>query len=120
MALAETTYKEIKHFSPGVPIYFYHGYLPKSLRAKIFKEIANQNPPYIVIGTRSSIFLPLKKIGTIIIDEEHDSSYKQDERLRYHVREVSFLLARKFKSLLVYGSATPDVKTYFAAQNQKN
>ena len=119
VALAESTYQEIRQFFSGVKIYFYHGYLPKGERVKIFKTLSSSNTPSIIIGTRSAIFLPVKNIGTIIIDEEHDSSYKQDERLRYHVREIAYLLAQKFKSLLVFGSATPDLKTYYAAINQK-
>ena len=119
VALAESLYQEIKQFFSGVNIYFYHGYLSNGERTKIFKTLSQATTPSIIIGTRSAIFLPVKNIGTIIIDEEHDSSYKQDERLRYHVREIAYLLAYKFKSLLVFGSATPDLKTYYAAINQK-
>jgi len=118
VALAEGVYREIKSFFSNVPIYFYHGYLSPAYRYEIFKEISRQDQNLIVIGTRSSIFLPIKRPGIIIIDEEHDSSYKQEERLRYHVRDVAYLLAKRFNSLLLFGSATPDVRTFYASKNK--
>lgn len=119
VALAESTFKTIKENLYNVPIYFYHGYLPVSLRSKIFQEVSTQNRPIIVIGTRSAIFLPVRNIGLIILDEEHDQSYKQDDRIRYHTKIVAYELAKEFKSLLLMGSATPDINSFFAAQNKK-
>lgn len=70
----------------------------------------------IVIGARSAVFAPLDNIGVIIIDEEHDSSYKSDMNPKYDTREVALFLAKAFNAPLVLGSATPDVKTYYSAQ----
>jgi len=68
-----------------------------------------------VVGARSAIFSPLSNIGLIILDEEHDASYKQDRAPRYHTREVAIRLARETGAVVVLGSATPDVTTYYRA-----
>jgi len=68
-----------------------------------------------VVGARSAIFSPLANIGLIILDEEHDASYKQDRAPRYHTREVAIRLARETGAVVVLGSATPDVTTYYRA-----
>ncbi|MGT2784321.1 primosomal protein N' [Streptococcus merionis] len=65
----------------------------------------------VVVGARSAIFAPLTNIGTIIIDEEHESSYKQDSHPRYHARDVALLRADYNKASLVLGSATPSLET---------
>lgn len=70
----------------------------------------------IVIGARSAIFAPIENLGLIIIDEEHDSSYKSETNPRYNAKELAGYMARKNKIPLVLGSATPDVNTYYKAQ----
>lgn len=70
----------------------------------------------IVIGPRSALFAPLKNIRLIIVDEEHDSSYKQAESPRYHARDVAMQLGRMLDVPVILGSATPDVVSYFAAR----
>lgn len=65
----------------------------------------------IVIGTRSSIFLPFKSLGLIIIDEEHDSSLKQQEKFRYHARDLSIMRAKSLNIPIVIGSATPSFES---------
>ncbi|MFA5064428.1 MAG: primosomal protein N' [Dehalococcoidia bacterium] len=70
----------------------------------------------IVIGPRSAIFAPQPNLGLIIVDEEHEWAYKQSEKSpRYHAREVAIQLARLTNSVLIMGSATPDVETYYRA-----
>ncbi|MBO5178842.1 MAG: primosomal protein N' [Clostridia bacterium] len=71
----------------------------------------------IVIGARSAIFAPLQNVGIIIIDEEHDSSYKSETTPKYDVREVARRIAKNYNSPLVLGSATPDIRTYYRALN---
>ena len=73
----------------------------------------------IVIGARSAIFAPIKNLGLIIIDEEHDSSYKSEATPRYNAKEVANYLAKENSSALVLGSATPDMSTYYKALKGK-
>ena len=73
--------------------------------------------PVVVVGTRSAIFLPLSNLGLIVLDEEHDSSYKQDSPMPcYHAREVARLRAELSGARLVLGSATPSLETWLACQ----
>ncbi len=71
----------------------------------------------IVIGARSAVFAPVENLGIIIIDEEHDSSYKSEMSPRYNVKDVARYLGRKYDIPIVYGSATPDMDTYYRALN---
>ena len=66
----------------------------------------------IVIGARSAIFAPVEKLGIIIIDEEHDSSYKSESNPKYDAKEVAKYIAKENKCPLLLGSATPDLKTF--------
>lgn len=72
----------------------------------------------IVIGARSAIFAPIENIGIIIIDEEHDSSYKSETNPRYNAKEIAKVLAKENKAPLVLGSATPDMTTFYNATNE--
>ena len=69
----------------------------------------------LVIGARSALFLPLYNIGLIIIDEEHENTYKSDQNPKYHTREVSEYICKLKKCKLVLGSATPSIETYYKA-----
>lgn len=71
----------------------------------------------IVIGARSAMFAPINDLGIIIIDEEHDSSYKSETTPRYNVKDVARYLAKEYSIPIVYGSATPDMDTYYKSQN---
>jgi primosomal protein N' (replication factor Y) (superfamily II helicase) len=73
----------------------------------------------VVLGTRSAVFAPLENLGVIIVDEEHESSYKQDETPRYHGRDTAVVRARLSRALVVLGSATPSLESYANAEKGK-
>lgn len=72
----------------------------------------------IVIGARSAIFAPIENIGIIIIDEEHDSSYKSETNPRYNAKEIAKILAKENKAPLLLGSATPDINAFYNATSE--
>lgn len=91
-----------------------HSKLSASERADVFYKIRN-NEAQILIGVRSAVFAPFTNLGLVIIDEEHDQSYKQEERPCYHAREVALHRAKYFNIPLVLGSATPSIESYYDA-----
>lgn len=95
-----------------------HSRLSISERNDAIRRI-KQNEIGIVIGARSALFTPIDHIGLIILDEEQDASYKQDESPRYHTRDVAQALAKIHQAILVLGSATPSVETFARAQNKE-
>ena len=103
-----------ERFGPSVAVM--HSGIPAGDRLRNWRAAAEGKSP-IVVGARSAIFAPLSDIGLIIVDEEHDSSYKQDSSPRYDVRRLAEWRAKRSSATLVLGSATPSVETYFRAQN---
>ncbi len=71
----------------------------------------------VVVGTRSAVFAPLERVGLVIVDEEHDASYKQEENPRYHGRDVAIVRAQRAGALAVLGSATPSLESYHHAMS---
>ena len=93
-----------------------HSKLSVGERHDEWKKI-KENKIKIVIGARSAIFAPIENLGIIIIDEEHDSSYKSESSPKYNAKEVAKIIAKNSKCPLVLGSATPDINTYYNAKN---
>ena len=119
VALALKLRRDASLALPDVPLYFFHGYQSAALREKTFRELAKRREPCLVVGTRSALFLPLPSLGAVVLDEEHDSSFKQDEGLTYQAKEVAWFRIAQAKGLLVLGSATPDLKTFYAVREAK-
>lgn len=94
----------------SVPICLHHSNLNDGERLDTWLN-AQQNCAAIIIGTRSAIFSPLHKLGMIIVDEEHDSSLKQQDSFRYHGRDIAILRARQLDIPIVLGSATPSFES---------
>ena len=116
VALAHKLRRDAACALPGAPLYFHHGYQTPTRREATFRQLAERKDPCLVVGTRSALFLPVPRLGCIVLDEEHDGSFKQEESLAYQAKEVAWFRAAQTRGLLVLGSATPDLKTFYAAE----
>lgn len=92
-----------------------HSEMAEGTRARTWRAI-HDGQVDIVVGTRSALYAPAHRLGLIVIDEEHEPSYKQEAAPRYHAREVAVQLARFTRAPLVLSSATPDVCSYYRAE----
>jgi len=104
---------------PDFPLVSLHSNLSESERLHHW-QLAQSGAAKIIIGTRLSIFTPLPDLKLIIIDEEHDSSYKQQDSMRYHARDVAMVRAKRLNVPVVLGSATPALETWFNATANPN
>jgi primosomal protein N' (replication factor Y) (superfamily II helicase) len=106
-----------KHFGGNITIY--HSKFNNNERIELWNKIRTGEVK-IVLGARSALFLPFKELGLIIVDEEHDASYKQQEPApRYNARDAAIYYAGLFNCKVLLGSATPSVESYFNAVNNK-
>ncbi|MCH5319025.1 MAG: primosomal protein N' [Paramuribaculum sp.] len=100
----------------GDKIIIYHSKFTDNERVDIWKKLLHTEEPYIIVGARSSVFLPFGHLGLVIVDEEHDASYKQQEPApRYNGRDTAIVLARMHGAKTLLGSATPAIDTYYKA-----
>ena len=98
----------------------YHSKFSDAERVEIWNNVLNDKSYDVIIGVRSSIFLPFRQLGLVIVDEEHESSYKQyDPAPRYHARNAAIVLASMHAAKTLLGTATPAIETYFNAKNGK-
>ncbi len=103
----------------GNKIGMYHSRFSNNERVEVWRKI-QQKQYDVVIGARSAIFLPFVDLGLIIVDEEHDSSYKQQEPApRYNARDAALYLANTYKANIILGSATPSLESYYNTQQGK-
>jgi primosomal protein N' (replication factor Y) len=106
-----------KHFGGHIAIY--HSKFNPNERVEIWNKVKNGETK-IVLGARSSLFLPFKELGLIIADEEHDASYKQQEPApRYHARDAAIYYASLNKANVLLGSATPSIESYYNCEQHK-
>ena len=106
-----------KYFGDKVGVY--HSRFSMSERTEVWQRTLAGNYQ-VLLGARSAVFLPFKDLALVIVDEEHDNSYKQYEPApRYHARDAALYLARLWDARTILGSATPSVETYFNAQTGK-
>ena len=106
-----------EHFGSQVGIY--HSRFNDNERAEVWQKVL-KGEYKMILGARSSIFLPFKELGLVIVDEEHESSYKQyDPAPRYHARDSAIYLAHLHKAKILLGSATPSLESYYNAKIKK-
>ena len=116
VALASQLHREAVRRFPDRKVILYHGYQSPRKREAVFRSLAQPGEPVLVVGTRSALFLPLPNLGLVVADEEHDESYKQEDRVPYQAKEIAWFRLRSSGGLLVLGSATPDIKTFHASR----
>jgi primosomal protein N' (replication factor Y) len=105
----------------GDRISVFHSKYSMNERVEVWNNLLEQKPKaQIILGARSSVLLPFSNLGLIIVDEEHETSYKQFEPSpRYHARDTAVVLAHQHKAKIVLGSATPSIESYFNTTNGK-
>ena len=104
----------------GNKIGVYHSKFSDAERVEIWKKQLSDEPYDIILGVRSSLFLPFKKLGLIVIDEEHENSYKQqDPAPRYNARNAAMVLASLYGAKTLLGTATPSIESYYNATTGK-
>jgi primosomal protein N' (replication factor Y) len=102
----------------GDEVAILHSALSDKERAEQWHRI-KRGDARMVVGTRSAVFAPVADLALIIVDEEHDSSYKQEETPRYHARDVAVVRAKMSNAVVVLGSATPSLESYYNAKKNK-
>ena len=101
----------------GKQLGVYHSRFNDMERVEIYKDLLEATQPKVILSARSGVFLPFKHLGLVIIDEEHDSSYKQqDPAPRYHARSIALVMAQAASAHVLLGTATPAIETYYNAQ----
>lgn len=100
----------------GNKLGIYHSKYSDAERVEIWKKQLSHHPYEVVLGARSAVFLPFQRLGLVIIDEEHETSFKQqDPSPRYHARSAAIVLARMYGAKTLLGTATPSVESYYNA-----
>ncbi|MEN6464919.1 MAG: primosomal protein N' [Syntrophaceae bacterium] len=116
IALTPQLTERVRSRFPGVPIAVLHSSVSQAVRFDQWRLI-KRGHTRIIVGARSAVFAPAPRLRLIVVDEEHDASYKQEDRMRYNARDLSILKAKQNSAAVVLGSATPAIQSYRAAQS---
>ena len=104
----------------GCRLGIYHSKYSDAERVEIWQKQLSADPYDVILGARSAVFLPFQRLGLVIVDEEHETSYKQQDPMpRYHARNAAIVLAQMFGAKTVAGTATPCAETYHNATTGK-
>jgi len=118
ISLTPQTVQRFENFFPG-QVAVFHSKMSLHERFEIWSKVYHQQVS-IVVGPRSALFMPVQNLGIIVVDEEHDSSYKQNNPApRYHARDAAIYRARMNKAVVVLGSATPSLESFYNASHDK-
>lgn len=104
----------------GCKVLTYHSGVTPSEKYNIWKHLNESDEPVLVMGVRSSIFLPIKNLGLVIVDEEHDQSFKQTDRCPYNGRDVAIKKSQLNQCPIVLGSATPTLENFYLFESQSS
>lgn len=109
----------LKHFF-GEKMSVYHSKYSTNERVEVWYNLLNNSlKTQLIVGVQSSIFLPFTNLGLVIIDEEHDAGYKEQNKLGVQTRDAAIVLAHLFKAKTLLGSSTPSVESYFNSKEKK-
>ncbi|MDO9558737.1 MAG: primosomal protein N' [Syntrophales bacterium] len=118
IALTPQLFSRFMERFPDQEIALMHSGISTSARYDQWRRIC-KGAIRIVIGARSAVFAPVRNLKLIIVDEEHDVSYKQDDRMRYHARDLAIVKARQQAAAVILGTATPSVQSHFNSRQKK-
>ncbi len=100
----------------GNKLGIYHSKFSDNERVEIWQKQLSEEPFDVILGVRSSVFLPFQRLGLVIVDEEHENTYKQqDPAPRYHARNAAIMLAHKAGAKTLLGTATPSIESWYNA-----
>lgn len=115
IALTPPFIEKLQARFPDQGVALWHSGIPGFERYRIWSGV-KQGSIQVLLGARSAVFAPFPKLGVIVMDEEHEPTYKQEDRPRYHTREVALYRARQTGAVLIMGSATPSLESYWNAK----
>lgn len=117
ISLVPHIYKRASAVVKNTSIFIWHSSINKNYRWQSLLKFSSE--PSLLIGTRSSIFLPIHNVGLIIVDEEHDGSYKHEGSFPYNARDMAVMRGKKLSHPVILSSATPSIETYYYAKQHK-
>ncbi|HCY48223.1 MAG TPA: primosomal protein N', partial [Alphaproteobacteria bacterium] len=108
----------LAHDDVESPILMWHGGLAMGRRSHVWRRVQS-GAPLLLVGVRSASLLPMPNLGLVVVDEEHDHSFKQDEAPHYHARDIAIKRAQQADVAVVLGSATPSMESLVRSQQQR-